>query len=141
MKTITFCTLLLINLSSGPALADNETVNRLLQDYATQGAISADEKQGEQLCQKTFEYNGEFAERSCNSCHSNDLTAAGKHVKTSKVIKPMSPSSNAERFTDSKKVEKWFKRNCIWTMGRECSTQEKANLTIYINKKIKFQES
>lgn len=138
MKTITLCTLLLISLPSGSVLANNETVNKLLQDYAAQGAISADEKQGEQLWQKTFNYNGEFAQRSCTSCHTNDLTAAGKHVKTNKVIKPMAPSSNAERFSDSNKVEKWFKRNCLWTMGRECTAQEKANLTVYINKKIKF---
>ena len=138
MKTLTLCTALLISLSSAVTEADSETVNNLLQDYATQGAISADEKQGEQLWQKTFNYDGEFAERSCASCHTKDLTAAGKHVKTGKVIKPMAPSSNAERFTDSKKVEKWFKRNCLWTMDRECTVQEKANFLVYLNKTIKF---
>jgi hypothetical protein len=138
MKTLTLSTALIISLSYTPAQADNETVNKLLQDYATQGAVSADEKLGEQLWQKTFEYSGESAGRSCISCHTKDLTAAGKHVKTGKVIKPMAPSSNAERFTDSNKVEKWFKRNCLWTMGRECTAQEKANLTVYINKKVKF---
>jgi hypothetical protein len=138
MKTLTLCTALLISLSSAVTEADSETVNNLLQHYETQGAISPDEKQGEQLWQKTFTHDGEFAERSCASCHTKDLTAAGKHVKTGKVIKPMAPSSNTERFTDSKKVEKWFRRNCLWTMDRECTVQEKANILVYLNKTVKF---
>ena len=88
--------------------------------------------------EKHLHTDGEFTERSCTSCHTKDLTAAGKHIKTNKVIKPMAPSSNAERFTDSKKVEKWFKRNCKWTIGRECTAQEKSNFLVYINKQIIF---
>lgn len=136
MKTLTLYTALLISLSSVVTQANSETVDNLLQDYATQGVISTDEIQGEQLWQKTFMHDGEFPDRSCTSCHTKDLTADGKHVKTGKVIKPMAPSSNAERFTDSKKVEKWFKRNCLWTMDRECTAQEKANFLVYINKTI-----
>lgn len=136
MKTLNLYTALLISLSSVVTQANSETVDNLLQDYATQGVISTDEKQGEQLWQKTFKHDGEFPDRSCTSCHTKDLTADGKHVKTGKVIKPMAPSSNAERFTDSKKVEKWFKRNCLWTMDRECTAQEKANFLVYINKTI-----
>lgn len=138
MKTLALSTALLINLSSAVAVADSETVNNLLQDYASQGATSPDEKQGEQLWQNTYNYEGEFAKRSCATCHTKDLTAAGKHVKTGKEIKPMAPSSNAERFTDSIKVEKWFKRNCLWTMDRECTAQEKANFLVYLNKAVKF---
>lgn len=136
MKTLTLYTALLISLSSVVTQANSETVDNLLQDYATQGVISTDEIQGEQLWQKTFKHDGEFPDRSCTSCHTKDLTADGKHVKTGKVILPMAPSSNAERFTDSKKVEKWFKRNCLWTMDRECTAQEKANFLVYINKTI-----
>lgn len=136
MKTLTLYTALLISLSSVVTQANSETVDILLQDYATQGVISTDEKQGEQLWQKTFKHDGEFPDRSCTSCHTKDLTADGKHVKTGKVILPMAPSSNAERFTDSKKVEKWFKRNCLWTMDRECTAQEKANFLVHINKTI-----
>lgn len=138
MKTLALTTAVLISLSSAVTEADSETVNNLLQDYATQGAITPDEKQGEQLWQKTFSYDGEIPERSCASCHTKDLTASGKHVKTGKEIKPMAPSSNAERFTDSIKVEKWFKRNCLWTMARECTAQEKTNFLVYLNKTVKF---
>lgn len=138
MKVLALNAVFMTSLSSVVAVADSETVNNLLQDYATQGAISPDGKQGDVFWQKTYNYDGEFAERSCTSCHTKDLTAAGKHVKTHKVIKPMSPSINVERFTDSKKVEKWFKRNCLWTMDRECSAQEKANFLVYLNKTVKF---
>ncbi len=134
MKTITLGTVLLVGLSAGPALADSATVNKLLQGYAAQGATSPDAKQGELLWQKKFSRAGQFPERSCASCHTRDLTATGKHVKTGKIIKPMSPSVNAERFSDSKNVEKWFKRNCLWTIGRQCTAQEKADLTVYINR-------
>lgn len=137
MKIITLCTALLISLSSAITKADSEAVNNLLQDYANQGAITPDKNQGEQLWQKTFNYNGEFSRRSCTSCHTKDLSAVGKHVKTGKEIKPMAPLSNAERYTDSKKIEKWFKRNCLWTMDRECTVQEKANLLVYLNNRIK----
>lgn len=138
MKARTIFVVLLLSLSSTVNQADSGTVNDLLQNYAAQGVIASDEKQGEQAWQKIFNSDGEFSERSCASCHTKDLTAAGKHVKTSKVIKPMAPSSNAERLTDSKKVEKWFKRNCLWTMDRECTAQEKANFLVYLNKTAKF---
>jgi hypothetical protein len=71
-------------------------------------------------------------ERSCASCHTSDPRNPGKHVTTGKAIKPMAPSVNARRFTDTKKIEKWFKRNCRWTLGRECNAQEKADLLSYL---------
>src|SRR3989339_68183 len=55
---------------------------------------------------------------SCSSCHSNNPAASGKHAKTGKVIAPLAPSANAERFSNPKKVEKWFKRNCNDVLGR-----------------------
>lgn len=115
--------------------AESTAVNNLLQDYVIQGANTADAEQGKQLWQKTFNKNGK---RSCASCHTKDLTQNGKHIKTNKDIKPMSPSVNPERLTDSKKVNKWFKRNCKWTLGRECTAQEKTNFLVYIEKSSKF---
>ena len=133
---------LLISLSLSMAFtqthADEKTVNQLLKNYTTQGANSPDMLQGKQLWQKTFNAKGEFPERSCASCHTTDLSAYGKHVKTGKRIEAMSPLSNSERLTQTKKVEKWFKRNCKWTMGRECSPQEKSDLLDYMNNSVKF---
>ncbi len=72
-------------------------------------------------------------ERDCTTCHGKDLTKGGKHAKTGKPIDPMAPSVNKERFTELKKIEKWFKRNCKWTVGRECTNQEKGDLLTYLS--------
>jgi mono/diheme cytochrome c family protein len=70
--------------------------------------------------------------RSCATCHGQDLTQAGRHAKTGKVIEPMAPSVNLQRLTDPEKIEKWLARNCKWTFERECSTNEKADFISYI---------
>ena len=85
---------------------------------------------GEKLWNQTQTVSGQS--RSCASCHTSDPRHTGKHVRTGKPIKPMAPSVNSGRFTDPKKVAKWFKRNCKWTLGRECNTQEKGDFTKYL---------
>ncbi len=137
MKVYILVAVLFVNASFSLALADNTTVNALLQDYAGQGSNPGNALSGEQLWQKTTDKDGV---RSCASCHTKDLTKVGKHIKTNKQIKPMSPSVNIERLTDSKKVNKWFKRNCKWTFGRECTAQEKSDFLIYIENSSKLQE-
>jgi len=71
-------------------------------------------------------------ERGCVSCHGENPTASGTHVKTGKSIEPMAPSVNPARFRSAKKIDKWFLRNCKWTYGRECSTQEKADILTWL---------
>ena len=71
--------------------------------------------------------------RDCNSCHGKDFTKPGKHVKTGKKIDPMAPSVNKERYTDLKTIKKWFKRNCKWTYGRECTNQEKGDFLLFLS--------
>jgi hypothetical protein len=56
----------------------------------------------------------------------------GKHAKTEKRISPMSPAFKPDRFTDSAKTEKWFRRNCNDVVGRECSTSEKADVLAWL---------
>jgi len=48
------------------------------------------------------------------------------------VIDPMALSVNPERYTDPDKIEKWFLRNCKWTLGRECTAQEKGDVLTYL---------
>jgi len=74
-----------------------------------------------------------FKARECGLCHGKDLSKVGKHVKTGKPIDPMAPSVNKERFTELKKIKKWFKRNCKWTIGRECTDQEKGDVLTYLS--------
>ena len=94
--------------------------------YQQQGAEAADVQLGEKL------WNTNFGDRSCSSCHGKDLKAMGAHEKTKKPIKPMALSVNAERYQKTKKIEKWFLRNCKWTFGRECNAQEETNLLSWL---------
>ena len=71
-------------------------------------------------------------EWSCASCHENPPNHDTKHIVTGKVIKPLAPAANPERFTDTAKVDKWFKRNCNDVLGRECSAQEKADVLSWL---------
>jgi len=128
MKQMIFAALLATAVT-GLAHADSAA---LLQQYAQQGASTPSAQRGQAMWQQTFAASGEFSERSCASCHTSDLARAGKHVKTGKAIEPMSPRVNPARLSDNRKVEKWLLRNCKWTLGRECSVQEKADFLAYI---------
>jgi hypothetical protein len=70
--------------------------------------------------------------RSCTTCHGPDPTKPGQHATTKKIIDPMAIRANAARFTDLKKMDKWFKRNCEWTWGRECTAQEKGDILTFL---------
>ena len=69
---------------------------------------------------------------SCATCHTDNPAAQGKHSETDKIIKPLAPAVNEERFTDMKKVAKWFKRNCNDVLDRECTAQEKGDVLAYL---------
>ncbi|MCW8963030.1 MAG: DUF1924 domain-containing protein [Gammaproteobacteria bacterium] len=70
--------------------------------------------------------------RSCSTCHTADPRQPGKHTRTGKPIKPLSPSINPASLTDLKKINKWFHRNCKWTLGRVCTAQEKADVLAFL---------
>lgn len=70
-------------------------------------------------------------DRSCSTCHTSDPAKSGK-TKVGKVIEPMSPAVNKNRFTDPAKAEKWFKRNCMWVLERECTAAEKGDFITYM---------
>jgi cytochrome c peroxidase len=69
---------------------------------------------------------------SCASCHTGRPLAPGQHARTGKAIAPLSPLANAERFTDSAHVEKWFGRNCNDVLSRACTSQEKADVLAFL---------
>jgi cytochrome c peroxidase len=69
---------------------------------------------------------------SCASCHGVPPTQQGKHASTGKVIKPLAPAFNPQAFTDSARVDKWFRRNCNDVLSRECSAAEKADVLAYL---------
>lgn len=68
---------------------------------------------------------------SCSTCHTSDPRNQGK-TRANKIIEPMAPSVNPQRFTDAAKVEKWFGRNCKDVLERTCSAQEKGDYIQYL---------
>lgn len=107
-------------------------VEELLTQYKSQGATVFDA--GAAKRQWTMETkdpeSGEM--RSCKTCHTENLRQAGKHATTGKLIDPLSPAAKADRLTDIKQIEKWFRRNCTWVLNRECTPQEKGNFLLFI---------
>jgi cytochrome c553 len=105
--------------------------DEMFAKFKSEGAGNLNAEQGKKNWTK--EAKGEGGEMmSCTKCHGDDLTKDGKHYKTGKLIKAMAPSANAERFTDAKKMEKWFKRNCNDVWGRECTAQEKGDILKFL---------
>lgn len=114
-----------------PTLA-NDVVTKLLQDYRSQTAQPFSVEAGRQLWIQTFsDANGN--KRSCTTCHTSDPKQAGRHTRTGKQIEPLAPSVSPERLTQEREVTKWLTRNCKWTLGRECTAQEKGDLLTYLN--------
>lgn len=101
-------------------------VEELLASYRNQGTEPFSIQRGEQLWLR--EHQG----RRCASCHSEDPRAQGKHQKTGKAIKPLAPSVNPERLGSEKNINKWLKRNCKWTLARECTAQEKGDFLTWL---------
>lgn len=82
---------------------------------------------------RTFFNTKHGGEWSCASCHGTPPTAQGKHASTGKPITPLAPAFNPKAFTDTAKVDKWFRRNCKDVLSRECSAGEKADVLAYLN--------
>jgi mono/diheme cytochrome c family protein len=72
------------------------------------------------------------SEWKCASCHGAVPTGKGEHAVTHKVIEPMAPAFNPQRFTDAAKVDKWFRRNCKDVLSRECTAREKADVLAWL---------
>ncbi len=124
---------LLILVMCGFALqASADVVDQALVQYRAQGAGPFDAAAGRALWEKSYPDARGGDARRCAACHTIDLRQPGKHAQTGKVIEPMAPSVNPKRLTDIKFIEKWFLRNCKWTLGRECTAQEKGNVLEYL---------
>lgn len=133
MKARKLCLTLLWLGAASSALA--ATPQELVDKYSAEAATSApgfkpSAERGQVLFTKEWGVSATMP--ACTSCHTKDIRASGKHVKTGKVIEPLSPAVNAERFTSEKNVAKWFKRNCTEVVGRECTAAEKADFIKFV---------
>lgn len=99
----------------------------LLAGYASQSGQPANATKGE-----TFFKASHGQEWQCTSCHGKSPMVSGRHASTDKVIEPLAPSVNLKRFTDTTKVEKWFRRNCKDVLARECTAAEKADVLAWL---------
>lgn len=115
-----------------PFCAQADAVSELETSYQNQGAGPFSAAAGEALWSKTYVDAKTGKERSCTTCHSADQTKPGRHERTGKVIEAMAPSVNPQRLTDVGKIEKWFVRNCKWTLDRECTAQEKGDVLAFL---------
>lgn len=108
----------------------------LLDEYASQAQ------------QENTSFNGFSAERgkalyltnhatgkvetpACTSCHTNIPTRSGL-TRAGKKIAPLAVSVSPDRYTDKRKVEKWFRRNCNSVLGRVCSVTEKGDFITFM---------
>lgn len=107
-------------------------IDDLLKRYQAQAQTPFNADTGKALFTKSFIDAKSAEKRSCTTCHTYNLRTYGKHVTTGKSIDPLAPSANSKRLADIKKIEKWLLRNCKWTLGRECTTQEKGDYLTYI---------
>jgi cytochrome c553 len=119
---------LLISVCSIAAQAAGTTPTAQLQHWSAQAGAPGNATRGQTFF--NAQHGGEW---SCASCHGTPPTTQGKHANTGKVIAPLAPAFNAKAFTDSAKVDKWFKRNCNDVLSRECSAVEKADVLAYLN--------
>lgn len=124
-----FMTILALNLTGAilSTSAHAATAAEQLTTFSAQAATTAQPTRGQQFF--TSKHGKDW---SCASCHTSSPTVDGKHASTGKVIAPLAPAFNAERFTDSVKSEKWFRRNCNDVVGRECTASEKADVLAWL---------
>ncbi|WP_296449661.1 DUF1924 domain-containing protein [Rhodoferax sp. UBA5149] len=118
---------LIVSAAALSPLAHAVTPAEQLAGYTAQAGAAAQPARGQQLF--TTRHGKDW---SCSTCHTATPTVDGKHASTAKVIAPMAPAFNPERFTDTAKTEKWFRRNCNDVMGRECTAAEKADVLSWL---------
>lgn len=127
LQTATVCTVFL----ASTVLA--QTPQEILDGYSAQAKTETVGFQGFNAERgKLFFNNTHGNDWSCASCHTSNPAAPGKHAKTDKAIEPLAPSANAQRFTQPKKIEKWFKRNCGDVLDRDCTSLEKGDVLTYL---------
>lgn len=122
-----------------PVFAHATAVDDLLAQYQAGGGGAFNAETGRILWNRTFVDPKTGEERSCAGCHGTDIRNGGKHAQTGKPIEPMAPSVSPKRLTDIKFIEKWFTRNCKWTLGRECTRTEKGNFLMFLKRSNDLQ--
>lgn len=112
---------------SPPAHAADTTITQQLNHWSAQAGAPGDPARG-----RTFFDARHGGEWSCASCHGMPPTGSGRHASTGKTIAPLAPAANPKSFTDTARVDKWFRRNCRDVLSRECTPAEKADVLAFL---------
>ena len=112
-----------------PSHAGDTSAAQQLSHWSAQAGRAGNAEQGAAFF--SARHGGDW---SCPSSHGTPPTTQGQHASTGKKIAPLAPAFNAKTFTDSAKVDKWFRRNCKDVLQRECSAAEKADVLAYLNR-------
>lgn len=102
----------------------------IIAGFMAQGAGPGNAANGKAMYQKNYG-TGKPDTPNCTTCHGASPQQGGQ-TRTGKAIDPMAVSRTPSRFTDQKKVDKWFRRNCNGVIGRECTAQEKVDFLTYM---------
>lgn len=131
-------TLALAGLAAAGAMA-NPARDAIVADFAAQakaadGAFTGFSRERGAALFTARHMSGKPETPSCTTCHGDTPFSTGQ-TRAGKIIEPMAVSKKADRYTDSKKVAKWFYRNCRSVLGRECTALEKGDyLTFMISR-------
>ena len=118
---------LLLAAASWSALAADTSAAEQLARWNSAAGASGNAERG-----RIFFASQHGREWSCASCHQAPPTKDGKHASTGRRIAPLAPAFNPQAFTETAKVDKWFKRNCKDVLARECTPAEKSDLMAYL---------
>jgi uncharacterized membrane protein len=129
---ITFGSALMLIAGLSIQMAFAETPIEVLAAFKAEAAVTPGFQEFSATRGENFFKTKHNHDLSCSKCHTDNPAAQGKHSETDKLIKPLAPAANEERFTDMKKVAKWFKRNCKDVLDRECTAQEKGDVITYL---------
>lgn len=105
LRTLTLAALCALA-AAGTSQAADTTAAQQLAHWSAQAGSPGNADKGKAFF--TTRHGGEW---SCASCHGTPPTAQGKHASTGKPIAPLAPAFNPKAFTDTAKVDKWFRRN------------------------------
>ena len=134
-KILAIVLIILMDMSLTIVHADANSISTLLQGYSRDarkedsGFKEFSVERGRTLYEGRGRAQGNLL--SCASCHGMDPRSQGK-TRAGKVIEAMAPAINPSRFTDAKKVEKWFLRNCDDVLKRNCTSIEKGDFITYL---------
>jgi len=140
-RTVPARPLIIVGLAAGWALSSGVTASaaspqEIIVGYASEAkaqdktfeAFSADRGR---ILFSSHPATGKLDTPSCTSCHSNSPAGVGQ-TRAGKEIAPMALSKSPNRYTDIKKVEKWFRRNCTSVIGRVCTALEKGDFLTFM---------